>query len=66
MAKANGHDLPFLVAGGGIGGLVTAYALAHNPKPDRSQIIEHMSTNICRCGSYQRVVRAVERAAKEA
>ncbi len=29
MAKANGHDLPFLVAGGGIGGLVTAYALAH-------------------------------------
>lgn len=28
MAKANGHDLPFLVAGGGIGGLITAYALA--------------------------------------
>src|SRR5579871_4109986 len=40
--------------------------LAHNPKPDRSQIIAHMSTNICRCGSYQRIVRAVERAAKEA
>lgn len=29
MAKANGRDLPFLVAGGGIGGLITAYALAH-------------------------------------
>ena len=28
MATANGRDLPFLVAGGGIGGLVTAYALA--------------------------------------
>src|ERR1700720_2942623 len=40
--------------------------LKHNPKPDRGQIIEHMSTNICRCGSYQRIVRAVERAAKEA
>jgi isoquinoline 1-oxidoreductase subunit alpha len=40
--------------------------LAHNPKPDRGQIIEHMSTNICRCGSYQRIVRAVERAAKGA
>ena len=40
--------------------------LAHNPKPTRSQIIEHMSTNICRCGTYQRIVRAVERAAKEA
>jgi isoquinoline 1-oxidoreductase alpha subunit len=24
-----------------------------------------MSTNICRCGTYQRIVRAVERAAKE-
>src|ERR1700687_931282 len=28
MAQANGHELPILVAGGGIGGLVTAYALA--------------------------------------
>ena len=40
--------------------------LAHNPKPDRAQIVDHMSTNICRCGSYARIVRAVERAAKEA
>ncbi|MBI4275237.1 MAG: 3-hydroxybenzoate 6-monooxygenase [Rhizobiales bacterium] len=35
MAKSNGHDLPFLVAGGGIGGLVTAYALAHKGFPVR-------------------------------
>src|SRR5271169_3465064 len=40
--------------------------LAHNPKPSREQIVEHMSTNICRCGTYQRIVRAVERAAREA
>jgi len=40
--------------------------LKHNPKPTREQIIEHMSTNICRCGTYQRIVRAVERAAREA
>ena len=40
--------------------------LAHNPNPDRAQIVEHMSTNICRCGSYPRIVRAIERAAKEA
>jgi isoquinoline 1-oxidoreductase subunit alpha len=40
--------------------------LAHNPRPDRAQIIEHMSTNICRCGTYPRIVRAIERAAKEA
>src|SRR6266851_4994318 len=35
MAKSNGQDLPFLVAGGGIGGLVTAYALATKGFPVR-------------------------------
>jgi 3-hydroxybenzoate 6-monooxygenase len=35
MAKANGQELPFLVAGGGIGGLVTAYALARQGFPVR-------------------------------
>src|SRR6516164_9458174 len=35
MAKANGQDLPFLIAGGGIGGLVTAYALASKGFPVR-------------------------------
>ena len=40
--------------------------LARNPRPDRAQIVEHMATNICRCGSYPRIVRAIERAAKEA
>src|ERR1700751_5377662 len=40
--------------------------LKHNPKPTRAEIVEHMSTNICRCGTYQRIVRAVERAAREA
>src|SRR5262249_46026338 len=43
------------------GGLLQA-----NPQPTRDQIVEHMSTNICRCGTYQRIVRAVERAAREA
>jgi 2-polyprenyl-6-methoxyphenol hydroxylase-like FAD-dependent oxidoreductase len=33
--KANGEGLPFLVAGGGIGGLVTAYALARKGFPVR-------------------------------
>jgi isoquinoline 1-oxidoreductase subunit alpha len=39
--------------------------LNQNPRPTRDQIVEHMSTNICRCGTYQRIVRAVERAARE-
>jgi len=40
--------------------------LKQNPKPSRDQIVEHMSMNICRCGTYQRIVRAIERAAQEA
>ena len=40
--------------------------LKQNRKPSREQIVEHMSTNLCRCGTYQRIVRAVERAAREA
>jgi isoquinoline 1-oxidoreductase alpha subunit len=39
--------------------------LKQNAKPTREQIVEHMSTNICRCGSYPRIVRAIERASKE-
>jgi isoquinoline 1-oxidoreductase subunit alpha len=39
--------------------------LAQNPKPDRDQIITHMSINLCRCGSYPRIVRAIQRAAQE-
>jgi isoquinoline 1-oxidoreductase subunit alpha len=37
--------------------------LNHKPKPTRAEIVEHMSANLCRCGTYQRIVRAVERAA---
>jgi isoquinoline 1-oxidoreductase subunit alpha len=39
--------------------------LKKNPHPSREEIVEHMSTNLCRCGSYPRIVRAIERAAKE-
>src|SRR5258705_10872843 len=35
MAKSNGRALPFLISGGGIGGLVTAYALASKGFPVR-------------------------------
>ena len=43
-----------------------AALLKQNPKPTREQIVEHMSTNICRCGTYPRIVRAIQRAAREA
>jgi isoquinoline 1-oxidoreductase alpha subunit len=40
--------------------------LKSNPHPTHEQIVEHMSTNICRCGTYTRIVKAVERASREA
>ncbi|HSF04955.1 MAG TPA: (2Fe-2S)-binding protein [Methylomirabilota bacterium] len=42
-----------------------AALLARNPRPTRAQIVEQMSANICRCGTYQRIVRAIERAVRE-
>lgn len=42
-----------------------ASLLSETPRPSREQIVEYMSTNICRCGTYPRIVRAVERAARE-
>jgi isoquinoline 1-oxidoreductase alpha subunit len=42
-----------------------AVLLKENPRPSRAQIVEHMTANICRCGTYQRIVRAVERATRE-
>jgi isoquinoline 1-oxidoreductase subunit alpha len=40
--------------------------LREHPRPTREQIVDYMSTNICRCGTYVRIVRAIERAAREA
>ena len=37
--------------------------LANNPNPARDEIVAHMSTHICRCGTYSRIIRAIERAA---
>ena len=42
-----------------------AELLAENPKPSREQIIQHMNGNICRCGTYHRIIAAVERASRE-
>jgi aerobic-type carbon monoxide dehydrogenase small subunit (CoxS/CutS family) len=43
------------------GMLMNAYALLlKNPKPTRSQIIEAMDDNLCRCGAHKRIVQAIE------
>ena len=40
--------------------------LKEKPRPTRDEIVEYMSPNICRCGTYVRIVRAIERASKAA
>jgi isoquinoline 1-oxidoreductase alpha subunit len=42
-----------------------AELLAKTKQPTREQIVAHMDGNICRCGTYPRIVRAIERAARE-
>ena len=39
-----------------------AALLAKNPKPSDADIDEAMSGNLCRCGTYQRIRRAIHRA----
>jgi isoquinoline 1-oxidoreductase len=49
------------------GMIVTAAALlARRPHPDETAIREALNGNLCRCGAYPRIVRAVARAAEGA
>ena len=43
-----------------------AELLATTPKPSRAQIVAHMDGNICRCGTYNRIIAAIARASREA
>jgi len=42
-----------------------AALLADNPNPTRAEIVDEMSANLCRRGTYARIIKAVERAAAE-
>ena len=42
-----------------------AALLANNPSPTRAEIVDHMDEVLCRCGTYGRISRAIERAAAE-
>jgi isoquinoline 1-oxidoreductase subunit alpha len=43
--------------------MAAAVLLRENPRPSDSDIDDAMSGNICRCGTYQRIRRAIHRAA---
>jgi isoquinoline 1-oxidoreductase alpha subunit len=43
-----------------------ATLLDKNSDPTREEIVQHMNGVICRCGTYTRIIAAIQRAAKEA
>lgn len=47
------------------GMIMSAVALLkRNPAPKESEIIDFMDGNVCRCGTYPRIVKAIQKAAK--
>jgi len=48
------------------GMILTAHSLLNkNPQPSREEIVRGMEDNLCRCGTYMRVIQAIETAARE-
>jgi len=45
--------------------MAAAALLAKNKKPTREQIVAHMSGHICRCGTYNHIIAAIQRAAAQ-
>jgi isoquinoline 1-oxidoreductase alpha subunit len=43
--------------------MAAAALLAHTPQPSGEQIDEAMASNLCRCGTYGRIRRAIHRVA---
>jgi len=39
--------------------------LAHNKNPIARRHVAHMDGNICRCGTYLKIISAIQRAARE-
>jgi aerobic-type carbon monoxide dehydrogenase small subunit (CoxS/CutS family) len=48
------------------GMIMNAYGLLlKNPEPSRNEIIDAMEDNLCRCGTYNRIIQAIQSASKE-
>ena len=58
QAMQCGYCIPGFVMG-------AAGLLNREPDPSPAQIREALAEHVCRCGTYQRIERAVERAARE-
>jgi carbon-monoxide dehydrogenase small subunit len=41
------------------------HLISKNPSPSREEIIDGISGNLCRCTGYQKIIHAIDKAAKE-
>jgi len=48
------------------GMIMNAYGLLiRNPRPSRAEIVDAIEHNLCRCGTHQRIVAAIESASRQ-
>ena len=45
--------------------LMSRDLLSHNPNPSEEDIRHHLSGNLCRCGTYPEIIRAVQAVAQQ-
>jgi nicotinate dehydrogenase subunit A len=45
--------------------MAAAALLREKPRPSEAEIRTALDANLCRCGSHNRIVRAIQRAAEE-
>ena len=46
--------------------MATVALLKNNPQPSEEQITDFMNGNVCRCGTYPRIVKAIQEAIAQA
>lgn len=46
--------------------MATVALLSHTPDPTEAQIVEGLDGNLCRCGGYPKILKAVRQAAAQA
>jgi aerobic-type carbon monoxide dehydrogenase small subunit (CoxS/CutS family) len=57
--KADAMECGYCTSGMIVAGVAL---LKKNPQPNHDEIVAHMNRNVCRCGTYQRIVAAIEMA----
>ena len=58
LAMQCGYCMPGMI-------LVAVALLQHNPNPNRDEIVEALSGNVCRCTGYEPIIQAIQMAGEQ-